>query len=139
MTRNPTEIAVVAAALRDASGRWLMQKRPAHKHHGGLWEFPGGKVEPGESPRAALVRELNEELTITASEDAMVLLATAADPLANGAVGIVISLYRVAVWRGCPAATEPGAELGWYTRNAIARLAVPPLDAVLARSLPGPV
>ncbi|MGN6498085.1 MAG: NUDIX domain-containing protein [Tsuneonella sp.] len=49
---------VVAAAIDGGAGKWLMQRRPPHKQHGGLWEFPGGKVESGEAPRAALVREL---------------------------------------------------------------------------------
>ena len=58
----PTWTCVVALALRDGKGRWLMHRRPADKHHGGLWEFPGGKVETGETPRNALVREIEEEL-----------------------------------------------------------------------------
>ncbi|MEO1019891.1 MAG: NUDIX domain-containing protein, partial [Pseudomonadota bacterium] len=55
---------VVAGALRGKDGRWLMHRRPLGKHHGGLWEFPGGKVEPHEIPVKSLARELNEELGI---------------------------------------------------------------------------
>ncbi len=76
MTEIPTWLPVVALALERADGRILMQRRPPGKAHGGLWEFPGGKVEAGESPRAALVREVNEELAIrrsTALADARVL------------------------------------------------------------------
>ena len=137
MAKKPTEMRVVAGALADAAGRWLMQKRPLHKHHGGLWEFPGGKIEPGETPRAALARELNEELTITASAPAMTLLAKARAPATAGTAGIVISLYRVPQWSGAPQA-EDGAEIGWFETGAINHLAVPPLDAVLARALAGP-
>ena len=69
----PTWTCVVALALRDGKGRWLMHRRPADKHHGGLWEFPGGKVETGETPRNALVRETEEELGHGQSRDDVVL------------------------------------------------------------------
>ena len=59
---------VVAAALVDADDRVLIAQRPAHKALGGLWEFPGGKIEPGERPEQALIRELDEELGITVRE-----------------------------------------------------------------------
>ena len=54
----------MALALENGAGRWLMHRRPDHKHHGGLWEFPGGKVESGEDPEEALVREIREELGV---------------------------------------------------------------------------
>ena len=60
----PRLLTVVAVALIDADGRVLLQQRPAHKEHGGLWEFPGGKLHEGELPEAALIRELKEELGI---------------------------------------------------------------------------
>ena len=56
---------VVAGVLEDAAGRVLIAKRPEHKHHGGYWEFPGGKLDPGETAALGLVRELREELGIT--------------------------------------------------------------------------
>ena len=62
---------VAAAALIDASGRVLLTQRPQHKQLGGLWEFPGGKVEPGEAPEDALIRELKEELALTVEPDAL--------------------------------------------------------------------
>ncbi len=130
-------MAVVAGALRDKTGRWLMQKRPATKHHGGLWEFPGGKVEPGESDRGALVRELNEELTISADETAMTMIARASDEGDGEHPAIVISLYIVPAWEGTPV-PEPGAELGWYPTCELSGLALAPLDAVLVRSLSEP-
>ena len=58
MKEIPTWTCVAALALSDGNGRWLMHKRPIGKHHGGLWEFPGGKVEAGETPRNALIREI---------------------------------------------------------------------------------
>jgi 8-oxo-dGTP diphosphatase len=60
--KSSAPIPVVCAILRDARDRILLAQRPAHKHLGGKWEFPGGKVEPGESPEAALLREIREEL-----------------------------------------------------------------------------
>ena len=66
----PRVLIVVAVALIDADGRVLLQQRPAHKEHGGLWEFPGGKIDEGELPEAALIRELKEELGIDVSHRA---------------------------------------------------------------------
>lgn len=137
MAKKPTEIRVVAAALADPAGRWLMQKRPLHKYHGGLWEFPGGKIERGETPRAALARELYEELSISAPLRPMSLLGRARSPESAESGAIVISLYRVPRWAGAPQAEE-GAEIAWFERGEIAALAVPPLDAVLAEALPEP-
>jgi 8-oxo-dGTP diphosphatase len=124
---------VVAAALERADGRILMQRRPPGKAHGGLWEFPGGKVEPGETPRAALVREASEELAITL-DPAALAPACFADSAANeGHPAIVILLYTARAWIGEPRAMEGGA-CGWFTRAEIAALAMPPLDyALLAR------
>ena len=70
MKKFPTATLVVAVALVDGEGRVLMQMRPRAKAHGGLWEFPGGKVEPGEGPESALVREIREELGIEVAADA---------------------------------------------------------------------
>ena len=87
--------------MGDGQGRWLMHRRPAHKHHGGLWEFPGGKVESGETPRAALVREVNEELGLTLAAPCLQPAAFAETPGERGEAGIVILLYS---------APAPGAE-----------------------------
>ena len=81
MEKNPTFILVVAGALQRQDGLWLMHKRPAHKHHGGLWEFPGGKVEVSETKAEALIRELVEELGITAVLDSDNPVAQAEDCL----------------------------------------------------------
>jgi 8-oxo-dGTP diphosphatase len=125
---------VVAGAIGDGQGRWLLQKRPDGKRHAGLWEFPGGKVEPSESPRDALVRELNEELTIRVSKRGLKQVAQARATPGQGEPAIVITLYNVPEWEGLPRA-EPGAELRWVTACEIAGLPVPPLDRELAAQL----
>ena len=71
---------VVAAALTDADGRVLMARRPAGKQHAGLWEFPGGKVESGETPKTALVRELREELGVGVDPDALTRVSFSESP-----------------------------------------------------------
>jgi len=125
-------MAVVAGALTDGEGRWLMQQRPPGKRHAGLWEFPGGKVEPGESPRAALVRELNEELGIAVAADALRPMAFAESPAGGGETGIVILLYSVAAFTGIPVARD-GAAIDWFTPDEIAGLPLPPLDVELLK------
>jgi len=125
---------VVAAALQDRAGRWLMHRRPEGKQHGGLWEFPGGKVEAGETPVNALIRELREELGVVAEPGALRPASFASGPCADGARDIVILLYSVASWSGEAQSLEGGA-VGWFTPDRIAALARPPLDVELARSL----
>ncbi len=123
---------VVAVALIDGDGRCLMQQRPRDKRHGGLWEFPGGKVEPGEHPDAALVRELAEELAIDVAPDALVPVSFATDR------PVTMLLYRCAVWRGTPQPLAAAA-LRWDRPAALAALPMPPVDvpllAALARTL----
>ena len=129
-------MAVVAGAMCDSEGRWLLQKRPPGKRHAGLWEFPGGKVEAGETPLQALVRELNEELTITLAAAGHERIGEAAAGAGEGEPAIVITLYRIATWHGKPR-PEPGAELGWFTPEQIAGLPLPQLDSQLAAQLFG--
>jgi 8-oxo-dGTP diphosphatase len=126
---------VVAAALERADGRILMQQRPPGKAHAGLWEFPGGKVEPGEAPRAALVRELNEELAVALDPASLAPACFADDAREEGRPAIVILLYTARDWTGEPRAMEGGA-CGWFTRAEIAALAMPPLDYELLARLP---
>lgn len=134
MARKPTWIAVVAGALCDSAGRYLLQRRPVRKQHGGLWEFPGGKVEPGESPRAALVRELNEELRIRCAASSMVPLAFAESAPADRRPGVVILLYKVGAWDGVPEA-DSDAEVAWFAPESIPELALPPLDSDLIAAI----
>ena len=127
----PTEIPVVALALIDLSGRVLMQKRRPGGRHGGLWEFPGGKQECGESPESALVREIAEELGIALDASALRFVARSSVPDEP----FVLTLYTARAWRGEPRCLE-GEAIGWFTPTAAARLAVPPLDLPLLARLP---
>jgi 8-oxo-dGTP diphosphatase len=127
-------IAVVAGALHRDDGRWLMHRRPEGKHHAGLWEFPGGKVEATELPLDSLIRELAEELGICCHAEACVpagFAETASEPDARS---IVILLYIVNAWEGEPRAHEGGA-IGWFTSAEVLALPKPPLDIELAARL----
>jgi 8-oxo-dGTP diphosphatase len=130
----PTWQVVVAGALQRADGCWLMHKRPANKHHGGLWEFPGGKVEIGENPPFSLSRELNEELGILVNPDEVQPITFAHEPAESSSVPIVILLYIVREWQG-PIALQEGGEIGWFKPGELAQLPKPPLDSDLAACL----
>ena len=134
MENNPTWRCVVALALSDGEGRWLMHQRPAHKHHGGLWEFPGGKVEAGETPVCALVREVKEELGIDVRADDLSPCCFAQEGRDAGPNPIVILLYTCTRWTGKVAALEGGA-VEWVRGQAIDKLPKPPLDIELAAHL----
>ncbi len=119
---------VVAVALIDADGRVLVQQRPAGKTMAGLWEFPGGKIEPGETPEDALIRELEEELAITVP---CACLSPAT--FASAALGdrhLVLLLYICRKWVGVPRALEAAA-LKWARPAELHALAMPPADAPL--------
>jgi len=130
----PTWTCVVALALRDGKGRWLMHRRPADKHHGGLWEFPGGKVETGETPRNALVREIDEELGLVIEPAACAPVGFAEETSGEGRPPIVIMLYT-SVWDGSGMGTLEGGEIDWFTPEEAELLAKPPLDVALAAKL----
>lgn len=126
----PTVIPVVAAALVNEQGRVLMQQRPADKAHGGLWEFPGGKVESGETLIDALCRELREELSIAIDP-------AAADPLSfahRADQPHVVLLYICRQWHGDAVAIERQA-FAWFAPDQLADLDMPPLDIPLAKAL----
>lgn len=125
---------MVALALIDAAGLVLMQRRPAHRTHGGLWEFPGGKVEPGEGTRAALVREIDEEIGLALAADDLVPVSFAAREGGEGEPPLILLLYACNTWQGTPVC-EAGAELLWASPDDIAALAMPPLDVPLAAAL----
>src|SRR3546814_20992622 len=93
-------ILVVAAALIDPDGRVLVQQRAPGKSLAGLWEFPGGKVEPGEDSQQALARELDEELGI--ATDVTALSPVAFPTAADDALSLVLLLFASPVWRGVP-------------------------------------
>ncbi|MEM7664729.1 MAG: (deoxy)nucleoside triphosphate pyrophosphohydrolase [Pseudomonadota bacterium] len=126
-------IPVVAGALQRDDGRWLMHRRPLEKHHGGLWEFPGGKVEPSEIPINSLLRELREELGITIRPTDCSPVAFAEEASEPSKKPIVILLYKVSRWERVPEALE-GGRIGWFTPEEAGELAKPPLDeALIAR------
>ena len=119
---------VVAVALIDGDGRVLVQQRPAGKTMAGLWEFPGGKIEPGETPEAALIRELAEELGIDV-EAACLAPATFASAAQDGN-HLLLLLYVCRKWRGIPQALEGGA-LRWLRPLDLHAIDMPPADRPL--------
>lgn len=127
------QVHVVAAVLRDARGRILLARRTEGRELAGLWEFPGGKVEPGESPEAALVRELREELGIAAEAGAAILCVNHED--ANKRLLLDV---REASFSGRPRGLE-GQALAWVPLHKLGDYSMPPADrpvvaALLARS-----
>jgi 8-oxo-dGTP diphosphatase len=131
---NVPTLLVVAAAIRNADGRWLLQQTAAGKRHAGLWEFPGGKVEPGESPRAALARELLEELALDLDPASCERAGFAEEEPETGRPRIVLLLYTCTAWRGEPRGCE-GQNWGWFTTKEAARLPLPPMDRTLLENL----
>ncbi|WP_302480117.1 (deoxy)nucleoside triphosphate pyrophosphohydrolase [Sphingomonas bacterium] len=131
-TLMPAVMIVAAGALIDADGRVLVQQRPAGGSYPGLWEFPGGKVESGETPAAALARELREELGIAVDPRDCRPLAFS-DGLA-GTRPLLLLLYRVERWDGVPRALHAAA-LRWATVGALADLPMPPADQPLLAAL----
>jgi 8-oxo-dGTP diphosphatase len=132
MEENPTLLTVVAAALTNQDGEILLQKRPEGKSMAGLWEFPGGKVESGESPEAALVRELKEELGVAVAGVGCVPLTFASEPLEER--HLLLLLYRVTAWEGEPAPLH-SPELRWVHPADMAQLSMPPADLPLVEFL----
>jgi len=123
---------VVAVALIDREGRVLVQRRPAGKMLAGLWEFPGGKIEPGETPEAALVRELAEELGIVVDPAHLAPAAFASAPLAGR--HLVLLLYICRAWTGTPRPLD-AEELLWCRPAELHGLAMPPADLPLIAPL----
>lgn len=126
-TSPPSSIPVVAAVM-ERNGRFLVGRRPEHKRHGGLWEFPGGKVAPGESWLDAARRELDEELGMRAVAVGRILVRVQ-DPKSP----FVIHFVEVAA-RGEPVPTEH-TEVGWYTAEELAALPLAPADAQFVAGL----
>lgn len=114
---------VVAGVLADAAGRVLLAQRPPGRDFAGLWEFPGGKVEPGEDVHAALARELHEELGIAIAASAPLIRVPWRYPHRR----IVLEVRRVAAWQGTPQPHDAQA-LAWVEPAAIDPTTMPPAD-----------
>ena len=132
MTKVAYLLPVVAAALVDADGRVLLQQRPECRSLAGLWEFPGGKLEPGERPEPALIRELAEELGITVKEDCLAPLTFASH--AYPEFHLLMPLYVCRRWQGMVASRENQA-LKWLRPGKLRDLAMPPADEPLIAHL----
>ena len=121
-------VLVAAVALIDKDGRVLLAQRPEGKSLAGLWEFPGGKVEPGERPEAALMRELKEELDIDVKESCLAPFVFASH--AYDSFHLLMPLYLCRRWEGVVAAREHDA-LAWVKPNKLSDYPMPPADEPL--------
>jgi len=127
---KPGNILLVAAgALLDSDGRVLLAKRPVGKSLAGKWEFPGGKVEAGETPEAALVRELQEELSIDACKSCLQSFAFSSIPYPD--FHLLMILYVCREWDGIVRPTE-GQEIKWVKPALLHTFDMPPADIPLA-------
>ena len=123
---------VAAAALVDVDGRVLLARRPPGRPMAGLWEFPGGKVRDGETPEAALVRELREELGIGVTESGLVPFTFSSH--AYDDFHLLMPLYVCRAWEGLVTARED-QELEWARTRDMADFPMPPADAPLVAML----
>jgi 8-oxo-dGTP diphosphatase len=121
-------ILVVACALIDADKRVLLAQRPPGKPMAGLWEFPGGKVEPGERPEVTLIRELKEEIGIIVSEHCLAPLTFASHAYPD--FHLLMPLYICRRWEGLAVARE-GQNLAWVRANKLRDYPMPPADLPL--------
>ena len=126
------DVRLVVAAVIEEGGRFLVARRREGSHLAGLWEFPGGRVEPGEEPGAALVRELREELGVDAAVGVPLTFAWHRDAERD----VLLLFYEAAILSGSPRGAE-GQEVRWVTRRELGALATPPADAELVGRLAG--
>jgi len=129
---SPPIVLVAAVALIDADGRVLLAQRPAGKSMAGLWEFPGGKVDADETPEAALIRELAEELGIDVTASCLAPFTFASHSYAD--CHLLMPLYVCRKWSGIPAARE-GQRLAWVWPARLADYPMPPADTPLVAAL----
>lgn len=128
MTDPKPVILVVACALIDADGRVLLAQRPEGKSMPGLWEFPGGKVDPGETPELSLIRELQEELGIDTWESCLAPLTFASHGYET--FHLLMPLYACRKWAGILTPRE-GQRLAWARPQALRDYPMPPADLPL--------
>jgi 8-oxo-dGTP diphosphatase len=121
-------VLVAAVALIDADGRVLLAQRPEGKSMAGLWEFPGGKVEPGETPEAALIRELHEELGIDTWASCLAPLTFASHAYPD--FHLLMPLFACRKWQGAPEPREHQA-LKWVRPAKLRDYPMPPADLPL--------
>ena len=121
-------ILVSAVALIDPDGRVLLAQRPPGKSLAGLWEFPGGKVEPGESPETALIRELKEELGIDTFSSCLAPLTFASHRYPD--FHLLMPLFACRKWQGIATGIE-GQNLAWVRPNDLRKYPMPPADLPL--------
>lgn len=126
-TQRPL-VLVSAIALIDSDRRVLLQKRPERKSLAGLWEFPGGKVEPGETPESALRREIQEELGLDIHNTCLAPLSFASH--AYDDFHLLMPLYVCLQWQGTPKGREQ-QELAWVPRSALRSYNLVPADLPL--------
>jgi 8-oxo-dGTP diphosphatase len=124
---------VVACALLDSDGRVLIARRPEGKAHAGFWEFPGGKIEAGESPEQALIRELREELGVEPCEQCLQPFAFASEPIEDGRV-LLMPLFVCRRWDGFVDAKE-GQDVKWVKPDTLSSYNLLPADRPLAAEL----
>lgn len=129
-------VLVAAVALIDAAGLVLLARRPPGKPMAGLWEFPGGKCEPGETPEACLIRELREELAIGVTPASLAPLCFASHSYGpgDGNFHLLMPLYVCREWRGVCRAME-GQQLAWAPLARIYEYPMPPADLPLIAPL----
>ena len=132
MTEHVRLLLVAAAVLLDGEGRVLLAQRPQGKSLAGLWEFPGGKIESGERPEAALARELQEELGIEVA--ATDLVPTGFASHAYDDFHLLMPLWRTRTWTGEPTSRE-GQDLAWVDIGALSDYPMPPADIPLIATL----
>ena len=125
-------VLVAAVALIDADGRVLLARRPEGKPMAGLWEFPGGKVKPGETPEAALVRELKEELAIDVLPSCLAPFTFASH--GYDSFHLLMPLYVCRVWDGTISPCE-GQEIAWVRSSRLGDYPMPPADEPLVAML----
>jgi len=125
-------VLVAACALVDPDGRVLIAQRPEGKSMAGLWEFPGGKVEPGELPEQSLIRELQEELGITVKQECLAPLTFASHTYPE--FHLLMPLYVCRRWEGFVEAREQ-QRLKWVRPNELRNYPMPPADEPLISHL----